>query len=390
MIKQKICIIGGGLTGLITAITLSKLNLSIDLVTNDLKQNTKSNRTTAISQSNCVFLKKLDALNLPSNCFWPCSEMKLYAEKKDNYIFKILELKENKKKINKILYMFENSKMHKILINKINKIKNISLKSNTQVSQIIPSAILKNVKFNNNSYKYNLVILCTGYNSVLVEKFFGQRSLKRSYNEISVTTILKHSYLKNNISRQIFLNDGILALLPISNIKTSVVWSVKKNIVNSNFKKKDLFFRKKIKFYAGQYLKKIKFVTNLQYRNLNCLIRKSYYQDRTLLFGDALHVVHPLAGQGFNMILRDLINLKKVMKNKIDLGLDIGSVDILQEFTDIIKPRNFIYAAGIDFIKNCFSVEKQSLKDFRNKIVLEINKNNFVKNTFFDIADRGI
>ena len=390
MIKQKICIIGGGLTGLITAITLSKLNLSIDLVTNDLKQKTKSNRTTAVSQSNSEFLKRLDTLNFPPNFFWPSSEMKLYAEKKQDYIFKILELKENKKQKKKILYMFDNSKMHKILINKINKIKNISLKSNTQVSQILSSNVLKNVKFNNNIYKYNLVILCTGDNSALVQKFFRQRSLKRSYDEISITTILKHSYLKNNISRQFFLNNGILALLPISNLKTSIVWSVKKNIINCNFEKKDLFFKKKIKFYASQYLKKIKFDTNLQFRNLNFSIRKKYYQDRTLLFGDALHVVHPLAGQGFNMILRDLINLKKIMKNKIDLGLDVGSVDTLQELTSIIKPRNFIYAAGIDLIKNCFSLEKKGLKNFRNKIILEINKNNFIKNTFFDIADKGI
>ena len=60
MKKQKICIIGGGLTGLITAITLSKLDLEIDLITGHINRNIKSNRTTAISQSNYFFLKKLN------------------------------------------------------------------------------------------------------------------------------------------------------------------------------------------------------------------------------------------------------------------------------------------------------------------------------------------
>ena len=60
--KQKICIIGGGLTGLITAATLGKLNLEIDLVTSNLGQDLKSDRTIAISQNNFNYLKRLNIL----------------------------------------------------------------------------------------------------------------------------------------------------------------------------------------------------------------------------------------------------------------------------------------------------------------------------------------
>ena len=61
MKNQKICIIGGGLTGLITALSLSKLNLKIDLIPGNINQNLKSNRTTAISQSNYEYLNKLNS-----------------------------------------------------------------------------------------------------------------------------------------------------------------------------------------------------------------------------------------------------------------------------------------------------------------------------------------
>ena len=67
MKKQKICIIGGGLTGLITAITLSKLNLKIDLITGNIHQDITSNRTTAISQANFNFLKKLKIFKFSKN-----------------------------------------------------------------------------------------------------------------------------------------------------------------------------------------------------------------------------------------------------------------------------------------------------------------------------------
>jgi len=62
MEKQRICIIGGGLTGLITAITLSKLNIDIDLVSS-ISKNIKSNRTVAISENNYEFIKKLNIFN---------------------------------------------------------------------------------------------------------------------------------------------------------------------------------------------------------------------------------------------------------------------------------------------------------------------------------------
>ena len=71
------------------------------------------------------------------------------------------------------------------------------------------------------------------------------------------------------------------------------------------------------------------------------------------------------------------------------VGLDIGTSDILSEFSDEIKPRNFVHSIGIDFIKNCFSFEKKIFKDFRNKIITKLNKNNFVKNQFLNFADIG-
>ena len=60
MKKQKICIIGGSLTGLVTAISLSKLNCQIDLITGTLERNSKSSRTIAISENNFKFLDKLN------------------------------------------------------------------------------------------------------------------------------------------------------------------------------------------------------------------------------------------------------------------------------------------------------------------------------------------
>ena len=379
MKKQKICIIGGGLTGLVTAISLSKLNCSIDLITGNAVQNLKSNRTIAVSENNFDFLNKLNISESLKREVWTCSIMKLYTEIKNEKFSKIFELN-NENKQEKILYMLENSKIMKLMMSKIQQIKSISVKNHKKVSSISTSGLLKSVKFNNNISKYNLVIICTGYNSSLIKKLFNDQVIKNSYKESAITTILSHSSHKNNTVRQIFLENEILALLPISNTKTSIVWFVKNDVR----KKNDLFLKKKIKLYAKNYLKNIKFATNIEYKGLNLLIRNKYYLDRTLLFGDALHVIHPFVGQGFNMTLKDLACLEKILTQKINLGLDIGSLDVLSEFSSETKPRNFAFSVGVDLLKNSFSYKK-----LRNSILMILNKSNFAKDIFFEIANKG-
>ena len=276
--------------------------------------------------------------------------------------------------------MLENSKIMKFMISKIKQIKSISIKSHEKISEISTSGLLKSVKINNNKFKYNLIIICAGNNSSLVKNLFNDQIIENSYKETSISTILTHSSLKNNTARQIFLDNEILALLPISNTKTAIVWSIKETTKEKN----NLLLRKKIKFYVKNYLKNVTFTTNIEYKDLKFLIRNQYFQDRTLLFGDALHVLHPFVGQGFNMTLRDLASLKKILSKKINLGLDIGSSDILSEFSNETKPRNFAFSICVDFLKNSFSFKK-----LRNDVLKILNKSNFAKDIFFNIADKG-
>jgi len=389
MKKQKICIIGGGLTGLITALTLSKLNIKIDLITDSINKGTKSNRTVAISQTNYDYFEKMNIFKSSKRAFWPCTKMSLYSKTKNQAFSKIFELERDNKQV---FYMIENAKLIEMLIKKIEKNKLITFKNNRTISGISTTGSLKSIKFNNNNkdyYQYNLIIICAGNNSSLVKRLFRDQTMERSYGETSITTTISHSPIKNIIARQLFIKKEILALLPISNTKTSIVWTLKKNLVDKYKSKKNYHLQSKLQFYTKDFLQNIKFNSNIEYKDLNLLIRKKYYLDRILLFGDALHVVHPFVGQNFNMILRDLESLEKLLEEKISLGLDIGSTDILSELSFKIKPENFIYSLGIDFLKNFFSFDKNPFQDFRNKILTELNNNNFAKNLLFNLANKG-
>ena len=181
-----------------------------------------------------------------------------------------------------------------------------------------------------------------------------------------------------------------MAFLPISNRETSIVWYIKKKYFSKYISKNNVFLKKKIQTYTNKYLGKVKFSKKIEFKNLNLLIRKKYFKNRILLFGEVIHAVHPLAGQGFNMTIRDLISLEKILKNKIDLGLDIGSSDILMEFSNENKPKNLVYSLGIDLVKNLFSKDNQSVKNLRNTILKKLNNNSLAKNLFSNLADKGL
>ena len=379
MEKQKICIIGGGLTGLVTAISLSKFDFEIDLITDKLIKNFKSNRTIAISEENFNYLNKLNISKSLKKEIWICSKMKLYTEFENEKLLEVFEMdKENKKE--NIFYMIENSKIMKLMFNRIKKIKSISLKKDENISSIYTSDVLKNVKFKNSISKYNLVIISAGHENILLKNFFDHKVIKNSYKEFAIATIIQHSNINNIIARQAFLDNGIFAMLPISKTKTSIVWSIK----NSMKDKSDIFFKKKIKKYASNYVRNLKFVSSLEKKDLNLMLRRKYYSDRTLLFGDALHIMHPFVGQSFNMTLRDLKCLEKIIVEKINLGLDIGSLDVLSEFSNKIKPRNFSFSLGSDLLKSALSFKKA-----RNDIFKILNKSNFAKDVMFDVANKG-
>ena len=141
-----------------------------------------------------------------------------------------------------------------------------------------------------------------------------------------------------------------------------------------------------IKFYNKIYL--IKKFSKIEKINLKFSFARNYFNGKILLFGDSLHQVHPLAGQGFNMTLRDLRILLNELQNKIDLGLPIDS-SLLNEFQKKTKHYNLIYANGMNFIQDFFKLNNKFQNDYSDKIISLLGKNKLINNFFLKVADKG-
>lgn len=390
MKKQKICVIGGGITGLTVATVLARSNLCVDLVDENFYKNSKTIRTTAISDSNYAFLKKLNISNYFKKLSWPSKEMKLFDVDENTKKIPILNFgRENKKK--NILFTLVNLNFIKDLKQKIKKNQNINIKSNIRISELFSAEGMKCIKtFDQKVLKYNLVIVCTGRNSSLTKKLLEDRYFDNDYNEISITFIISHNSINNNISRQFFLKEGPLAFLPISNSKTSVIWSINKDIFYTQENNIKIFLSNKIKKLSKEIYKNARISSKVESHNLNSHLGDKCFKERVLVFGDALYSVHPLVGQGFNMILRDIQKLDEIVKQKIALGLDLGSSLILSEFNNNTRANNFVYSTGIKIIKKIFTTNNVIFKNLRNYSTLKLNKNRNFKNFFINLADKGI
>ena len=116
---------------------------------------------------------------------------------------------------------------------------------------------------------------------------------------------------------------------------------------------------------------------------------RNYHYENILAFGDVLHRIHPLAGQGFNMTIRDIKALSEIIQKKIDLGMQLDS-SILSDFEKETKNKNFLFSNGVGFIYEVFNFDKKIKNKNFNKILRIIGKNNTLTNFFIKLADKGL
>jgi len=134
---------------------------------------------------------------------------------------------------------------------------------------------------------------------------------------------------------------------------------------------------------------KIRNIEKIDSFELKLLNLRSYYHNNILAFGDLLHKVHPLAGQGFNMTIRDIKVLSQIIKKRLDVGLSLDS-SVNAEFQKKIKHKNFIFSNGIDLIHEFFNIERKTRTNFLSKSVKLISNNPSINRMFTKIADKGI
>jgi len=356
---MRICLIGSGLTSLALAKALVNQNIHVDILRDKKKQIIDQSRTIGITKSNVEYFNN-NIVNI-DKIIWKLNKIEILSDKLNKK--KFLEFQNNNQELFSMVRSFD-------LYNILEK----SLKGNKFLK------VKNNINLENIQNKYNLLINLNSTN-LIAKKFFSKKIIKK-YKSLAYTLILEHEKTENKIARQVFTKIGPLAFLPISNKETSIVYSIKNT---SKIKKENLI--ELINLHNPNYkIKKIKKISSFELLSANL---RNYYHKNILAFGELTHRIHPLAGQGFNMTIRDVKILLEIIQNKIDLGLSINS-SVNHEFQKNTKHRNFIFSNGIDFIYEIFNYESKTKNNFLLNSLKYVGSKNSINNMLKKFANNGL
>ncbi len=355
-------VIGAGLIGSLTAITLLKNKYKV-LVIDKNRKIPKDNRTLAVNANSKDFLIKLGIWN----------KLKTNPEP-----IKKIEINDN---INKTPLFFENinEELGNVIFNKDLIIeakqsllrKNLLIEEiNIDISKITPN---QKIKIKNKIYVFKKIILCLGKNYVndATIKKFSFPSLHKSY-----VGFFDHSIVHNQTAYETFTQDGPLAVLPVpSKLKktSTFIYSTPSQVSNNDI-------QKLIKNYFSKSHGSINFKKEIyQYKILPHLSKEKLKQ--FILIGDILRSIHPVAGQGWNLGIKDIQTFITLLNQ-----YDIEDPNILDKYYSHRSIENFTYLTFTSLINKIYE-NQNPLNNTIIKFGFRILKrSSFLKNTFIKQA----
>ena len=355
-----VCILGNSLTAFTLAKALVNCKINVEVLYNKRNYKINDTRTIGIAKNNINFFNN-NIINI-QKIIWNIKKIEIFSE--------------NPKKTN--LINFEKSGDQLFSIVKNYELYNL-LKKKLSENKFFKAELVKDI--NLSSLKnYELIINCDPSN--LISKQYFSKKIVKNYNSYAYTTLITHEKIKNDTALQFFTNKGPLAFLPISDKQTSIVYSFNSSDKQKEENIKELIIDKNFRY-------KIISMDEINSFELKSLNLRFYYHNNILAFGDLLHKVHPLAGQGFNMSIRDIKILLEIIVNKLGAGLSLDS-SVNLEFQKRQKHKNFIFSTGVDFIHECFNIETKFKTSLISKSVKLISNYPSINKMFSKIADRGV
>ena len=311
-IQNKIIIVGGGLIGELLHMMLKSKGFEINHFTKD---SSVKNRTFALSPSSVDWLR---SLGLPSIFFESLSEiksMKIF----DSSIKNSVTLNADDAQKPALAYMVNEKDFDEAIKNTFDNKNLKKLSTDFEIQKKQDQTILK---LPNEDHMASIIIACDGANSKVREKIAIDLR-KHNFNQTALSFELK---VKSDIQKQafqFFLKESILAVLPIREGLVSIVWSCNSNFFTKLNGLEDKSIENELSQIIGNYYKDIKIASKKESFPLFMNSVESIFKDRVLLVGDSAHFIHPMAGQGLNLGIRDIIFLEKIIDRKkyLDIGL---------------------------------------------------------------------
>lgn len=210
-----------------------------------------------------------------------------------------------------------------------------------------------------------LIVAADGRNS-MIRRSAGIENVGWSYPQHGIVTTVRHERPNEGIAEEHFLPAGPFAILPLRDNRSSLVWTEDSAIAEQIVSSPDDVFHGELQRRFSDHLGEVHLAGPRAAFPLSMYLAKSYAAHRVSLVGDAAHSVHPIAGLGFNLGLRDAAELADVVLANARLGLDIGSMSCLSEYEAGRRFDNVLVALATDGLNRLFSNDNTAVRIVRD------------------------
>jgi 2-octaprenyl-6-methoxyphenol hydroxylase len=175
------------------------------------------------------------------------------------------------------------------------------------------------------------------------------------YKQAGIVVTVAHERPHQGVAQEFFLPSGPFAILPLTDNRSSLVWTEREDAVAAYLALSDEDFVREIENRFGDYLGALSLASPRWSYPLAFHLSQSFIAPRLALIGDAARAVHPIAGQGYNFGVKDIAALADVLRDARDVGLDIGSLSVLQNYQRWRRFDSTSLALGMDLLNRLFS-----------------------------------
>ncbi|MEM9988575.1 MAG: UbiH/UbiF/VisC/COQ6 family ubiquinone biosynthesis hydroxylase, partial [Pseudomonadota bacterium] len=369
MQNYDIVIAGAGLSGRLTALSLAHYDFKVALVDKSPQGGgTKDHRTTAIAYACVRLLKRLGLWDELSAHASPIKDILVTnGTPQDRFRkggltggalhFPSTLLGEDSTALAQgaLGYLLENQRMNEVFERAVQIHTGITqfYGNSVETVEMTPGEVHLQLE-GEGLISANLLIACDGKHSPLRQQF-GFRPLAWGYNQKAIAFNLDHELPHEGVAQEIFYPAGPFAILPLKGNQSSIVWTEHKKSVDAYMALDEASFLDAVRARVGEYLGQLRLATTPVSFPLSFQYVPTPVANRLVLVGDAAHTIHPIAGQGFNLGIKDIAALTHVLVESQRAGLDIGHGTVLAKYARWRRFDTTALALGTDALTRLFS-----------------------------------
>ena len=361
-----VAIAGGGMIGAACALALARKGFEVVLIEAREPQSWRADeredlRVIALAPSSAKLLDELDVWNVVRGaCVSPYSRMHVWdAESGGELHFDAARegraelgwIVENKLLLWTLWQALDQAGVRRLCPNEVRDFEARADRVSLELSD-------------NESLPARLLVIADGAKSSLRDKA-GIEVHGRDYAQRAVVAHVATERPHQSTAWQRFLPDGPIALLPLRDGRSSIVWTLPENEAQRILAMDDATFREAVGFAADFRLGRIVETTPRASFPLRLQLARNYATERCALLGDAAHAVHPLAGQGANLGLHDVVELVSVLSEAREANRDFAAMHVLQRYARRRRSADTLDALSFDTLARIFALRAPPLAALR-------------------------